>query len=122
MSEEAVRHGGQGALRHFVGDGDRLVAEVAAGDHKGPGQLVQEEVVQAGGGQEQADPGQPGVDFGSERSRAPTPPAPAQQHHGALRRGEGLSLAGTDLRKPGGRLDVRDHHGERFRRTALAAP
>ncbi|ARX88629.1 hypothetical protein SMD44_08116 [Streptomyces alboflavus] len=56
VGEEAVGHAFQGAMGISVVDGDGLVGEVAAGDHERSAELVQQQVMQASGGQEQAEP------------------------------------------------------------------
>ncbi|GGZ30256.1 hypothetical protein GCM10010365_58460 [Streptomyces poonensis] len=76
MGEEAVGDGGEGGPGPGVFHGDRFVAQVPAGHHEGAGQLAGREVVQAGGGQDQAEVRRTRVNAGREGA----PVARCQQH------------------------------------------
>ena len=77
--------------------------------------------MQAGGGEEQADAGQSGMDPVHERGLAACP-QPGEQHDGASRGRQGRVLRAADSRQPGGGVNVTHHDGERLRRAALAVP
>lgn len=96
---------------------DRLVGDVAAGDDEGTRQVVEQEVVQARGGEQQPDPGRAGVDGAGDGGGN----AGMEQHHGTDGRVEE-----PPLRLPRrGQLpccpDVLGHHGERLGRAAFTA-
>ena len=118
VDEERVGKPGQALRRVGVVGGQRLVGEVAGRQHERPADGGQQQVVERGVGQEDA---QPPVACGHGRGESRLPAtAGYQQDDRPLRPGQESPLGGPHPRQPLRRGDVGHHHRERLCPAPLA--